>query len=217
MRAGGAAKGASAAAAAVALAPGERGLRLNAFGQYRKLPVRIEVRTSGVLGLLVEGKQATAQPLRLIASVGRANLSFDGSTTDPLHFAGLQGRFVVSGASLAAIGDPLGVTLPTTPAFKTHGTRGQGRRPVEDGLRRGDHRQQPARRRLHLREPAQGAAALRPAHRLAPGAGRPRPGRRHVGRRRSAGERAGRRARTSASSRTASSTCRRCGRWTPTS
>ena len=122
VRAGGAAKGASAAAAAVALAPGERGLRLNAFGQYRKLPVRIEVRTSGVLGLLVEGKQATAQPLRLIASVGRANLSFEGSTTDPLHFAGVQGRFVVSGASLAAIGDPLGVTLPTTPAFKTRGT-----------------------------------------------------------------------------------------------
>ena len=122
VRAGGAAKGASAAAAAVALAPGERGLRLNAFGQYRKLPVRIEVRTSGVLGLLVEGNQATAQPLRLIASVGRANLSFEGSTTDPLHFAGVQGRFVVSGASLAAIGDPLGVTLPTTPAFKTRGT-----------------------------------------------------------------------------------------------
>lgn len=122
VRAGGAAKGASAAAAAVALAPGERGLRLNAFGQYRKLPVRIEVRTSGVLGLLVEGNQATAQPLRLIASVGRANLSFEGSTTDPLHFAGVQGRFVVSGASLAAIGDPLGITLPTTPAFKTRGT-----------------------------------------------------------------------------------------------
>ena len=97
VRAGGAAKGGIVRRPRrpVALAPGERGLRLNAFGQYRKLPVRIEVRTSGVLGLLVEGKQATAQPLRLIASVGRANLSFEGSTTDPLHFAGLQGRFVV--------------------------------------------------------------------------------------------------------------------------
>ena len=106
----------------MALAPGERGLRLNAFGHYRKLPARIEVRTSGVLGMLVEGKEATAQPMRLIASVGRANLSFEGTTTDPLHFAGLQGRFVVSGASLASIGDPLGITLPTTPAFKTRGT-----------------------------------------------------------------------------------------------
>ena len=34
----------------------------------------------------------------------------------------MQGRFVVAGASLAAIGDPLGITLPTTPAFKTRGT-----------------------------------------------------------------------------------------------
>ena len=178
MRAGGAAKGASAAAAAVALAPGERGLRLNAFGQYRKLPVRIEVRTSGVLGLLVEGKQATAQPLRLIASVGRANLSFEGSTTDPLHFAGLQGRFVVSGASLAAIGDPLGVTLPTTPAFKTRGTvvkDGGLWKTVFDEATIGSSRLAGAftyesRRRCRC-SPA--------GHWLAPGAVRPRPGRRH--------------------------------------
>jgi uncharacterized protein involved in outer membrane biogenesis len=122
VRAGGAAKSASAAAAAVELAPGERGLRLNAFGHYRKLPVRVELRTSGVLGLLEEGSEATAQPLRLIASVGQAHLTFDGTTTDPLHFAGLKGRFTVSGASLASIGDPLGITLPTTPPFKTRGT-----------------------------------------------------------------------------------------------
>jgi len=122
VRAGGAAKGASAAAAAVELAPGERGLRLNASGQYRKLPVRVELSTAGVLGLLEEGKEATAQPLRLVASVGRANLSFEGTTTDPLHFAALTGRFTVSGASLAAVGDALGITLPTTPSFKTRGT-----------------------------------------------------------------------------------------------
>ncbi len=122
VRAGGAASGASAAAQPVALAPGESGLRLNATGQYRKLPVRIDLRTAGVLGLLDQGKEAAAQPLRLIASIGRADLSFEGSTTDPLHFAGLQGRFTLAGPSLAAVGDPLGITLPTTPAFKTHGT-----------------------------------------------------------------------------------------------
>jgi len=122
VRAGGAAKGASAAAASVALAPGESGLKLAATGEYRKLPVRVDLRTAGVLGFLAEGKEAQAQPLRLRASVGKAELSFDGSTTDPLHFAALKGRFVVSGASLAAAGDPLGITLPTTPPFKTRGT-----------------------------------------------------------------------------------------------
>ena len=122
VRAGGAASGASAAAERVALADGESGLRLKATGQYRKLPVLIDLRTAGVLGFLAEGKEAQAQPLALVATIGRASLSFKGSTTDPLHFAALMGRFELAGPSLAAVGDPLGVTLPTTPAFKTHGT-----------------------------------------------------------------------------------------------
>ncbi|MEO8525896.1 MAG: AsmA family protein [Caldimonas sp.] len=122
VRAGGAASGASAAAQAATLAPGEIGLRLNATGQYRKLPLRIDLRTAGVLGLFAQGKEANAQPLKLIATIGHADLSFEGSTTDPLHFAGLQGRFTLAGPSLAAVGDPLGITLPTTPAFSTRGT-----------------------------------------------------------------------------------------------
>ena len=122
VRAGGAVASASAAAQAVVLAPGESGLRLNATGQYRKLPVRIDLRTAGVLGLFAQGKEADVQPLKLIATIGHADLSFEGSTTDPLHFAGLQGRFTLAGPSLAAVGDPLGITLPTTPAFRTRGT-----------------------------------------------------------------------------------------------
>ena len=122
VRAGGAASAGSSSARAVMLAPGESGLRLNATGRYRKLPVRIELRTAGVLGLFAQGKEVQAQPLTLLATIGRATLSFQGSTTDPLHFAGLQGRFRLAGPSLAAVGDALGITLPTTPAFKTHGT-----------------------------------------------------------------------------------------------
>ena len=122
VRAGGAASSASEAAAVASLAPGESGLRLNATGHYRKLPVRVGLRTAGVLGFLAEGAEAQPQPLSLFATVGRARLSFQGSTTDPLHFAALTGRFNVDGPSLAAVGDALGITLPTTPAFKTNGT-----------------------------------------------------------------------------------------------
>ena len=122
VRAGRPASSASAVAEAVVLGPNESGLRLNAVGRYRQLPVRIDLRTAGVLGLFVAGKEAKAQPLKLLASIGRADLSFDGSTTDPLHFAGLKGRFTLAGPSLAAVGDPLGITLPTTPAFKTDGS-----------------------------------------------------------------------------------------------
>jgi len=121
VRAGAAAAGASAVAADVRLAPGERGLRLEATGQYKKLPVFVDLRTAGVLGLLEEGKDAEAQPLSLRAVIGRARVSFDGSTTDPLHFAGLKGRFNLAGPSLSAVGDALGITLPTTPAFTTRG------------------------------------------------------------------------------------------------
>lgn len=120
VRAGGAA-GASGPPQSVRLAAGESGLRLNATGQYRNLPVKIDLRTTGVLGFLAEGAEARAQPLGLRATIGRANLSFDGSTTDPLHFAALKGRFSLAGPSLAVAGDPLGITLPTTPPFKTTG------------------------------------------------------------------------------------------------
>ena len=56
------------------------------------------------------------------ARIGRTDLAFDGTTRNPLRFTGLKGRFRLSGPSLASVGDALGITLPTTPAFKTHGT-----------------------------------------------------------------------------------------------
>ena len=100
--------------------PVASGLRLNATGSYRKLPLRIDLATSGVLGML--GPDAAAQPIALTAAIGRAELAFNGSTTDPLHFRALKGGFTLAGPSLAAVGDPLGITLPTTPAFATRGT-----------------------------------------------------------------------------------------------
>jgi uncharacterized protein involved in outer membrane biogenesis len=122
VRAGGAAAGNPKTAESVRLAPGESGLRLNAVGQYRQLPVRIDLGTSGVLGMLGEGVDAKAQPLSLRGVIGKAELSFDGTTTDPLHFAGLKGRFNLAGPSLAVLGDALGLTVPGTPPFKTQGT-----------------------------------------------------------------------------------------------
>lgn len=121
VRAGRSAGAASAVAAAVALAPGESGLTLAAVGRYRQLPLRVDLRTAGVLGLFVAGNEAAPEPLKLLASVGRTEFSFAGSTTDPLHFTGLKGRFTLAGPSLATVGDLLGITMPTTPAFKTNG------------------------------------------------------------------------------------------------
>ncbi|MEO8310355.1 MAG: AsmA family protein [Caldimonas sp.] len=121
IRAGGAA-GSPKLAERVQLAPGESGLRLKAVGQYKQLPVRIDLGTAGVLGFFGDGADAKAQPLTLRALIGRAQVNFDGTTLDPLHFTGLKGRFKLAGPSLAAVGDALGLTLPTTPPFDTHGT-----------------------------------------------------------------------------------------------
>ena len=122
VRAGRPAASASNVAERVALAPGESGLRLNAVGQYRKLPVLIDLRTAGVLGLFAAGKDAHAQPLRLMASIGRADLSFDGSTTDPLISRPSPAASRSTGHRSRRSATPLGVTLPTTPPFKTRGS-----------------------------------------------------------------------------------------------
>ncbi|MDQ6685180.1 MAG: AsmA family protein, partial [Pseudomonadota bacterium] len=113
--------GAAAASSVPALPEGPiaPGLRLAASGTYKAWPVRINLMTSGVLGLLEGDPQA--QPVTLEATLGKAELSFKGSTTDPLHLRGLKGTFSLSGPSLAAVGDPIGVTLPTTPAFSSRG------------------------------------------------------------------------------------------------
>ena len=97
------------------------GLQLKATGNYRKLPLKIEVQTSGVLAVLADDAAVRALPVRIDARVGRASLAFKGTATDALRLTALQGHFVVQGPSLAAVGDPIGVTLPTTGPFRTEG------------------------------------------------------------------------------------------------
>jgi uncharacterized protein involved in outer membrane biogenesis len=121
VHAGRAAGSASAVPRAVSLASGESGLVLAAVGRYRQFPLRIDLRTAGVLGLFRDGDGAQAQPLKLLATIGRTDLAFEGITKDPLHLRALTGRFTIAGSSLAVVGDLLGVTLPTTPAFKMNG------------------------------------------------------------------------------------------------
>ncbi len=94
------------------------GLVATARGTYRKLPLQIDLRT----GLLLPTGTATAEvPVTLQAQVGGARLSFNGSASDVWQLGNLKGRFSLDGPSLAAVGDPLGVTLPTTARFSSAG------------------------------------------------------------------------------------------------
>lgn len=100
-------------------------VQFQASGHYRKQPFQFDLRSTGPLPWTGEPRHASAeaQPLAMTlrAHVGRAELSFDGSSTNIPTLAGLQGKFTLSGPSLAAVGDVLGVTLPTTAAFKSNG------------------------------------------------------------------------------------------------
>ena len=97
------------------------GLQVDGKGTYRKAPLLIQLRSSGVLPLAASDAGAIAVPLWLDVNADKTHIRVDGTATDLLHFGGMDATFVASGPSLAAVGDALGVTLPTTARFATHG------------------------------------------------------------------------------------------------
>ncbi len=100
-------------------------LQATATGRYRDLPLKVELESSGALLWEADGgtsgQAAVPVALTMDAKIGRAEFTFKGTALDALHLGGLTGRFSLKGPSLAAVGDPLGVTLPTTSAFRTEG------------------------------------------------------------------------------------------------
>ncbi|MDH0866633.1 AsmA family protein [Mitsuaria sp. GD03876] len=115
-------KGASDAASAPGPGEGGRyGVTAHAEGHYRELPLKATLQTGSALPWLSSDPNAPAVPVTLRGNIGKAQLSFDGLVRDLLVSQGLDGRYTLSGPSLAAVGEPLGVTLPTTPAFAMQG------------------------------------------------------------------------------------------------
>ena len=102
-------------------ASGAAEFRFDATGQFRRQPLKIEFASKGVLSVVADDTERIAWPVTMTATIGRAVLNFQGTATDPLKLTALRGRFDVRGPSLAAVGDPLGVTLPTTGAFRAGG------------------------------------------------------------------------------------------------
>lgn len=98
----------------------DRQLSATANGRYRALPLKASATIAGDSPSASDGS-AAALPLVLDASIGRARVRFDGRIDGLSSDAGFQGRFELSGPSLAAVGDPVGVTLPSTGAFRSVG------------------------------------------------------------------------------------------------
>jgi AsmA family protein len=116
------------------------GLTVKAQGQYKKFPLNAELKTAASVPELGDARTeagaklntSTRLPITLRATVGRASLRFDGSSASAFSLAGLVGRYDLSGPSLAAVGDPVGVTLPTTGAFRSRG------RILKEGVKQAD-------------------------------------------------------------------------------
>ena len=96
-------------------------LQANATGKYRALPLKITLVSSGMLPWTTDETNAVPVGVKLNATVGRADFVFNGTATDARSLSGFTGRFSMKGPSLAAVGEPLGVTLPTTSAFRAEG------------------------------------------------------------------------------------------------
>jgi AsmA family protein len=102
----------------------ERGYDATIAGTFRDLKLDLKAHAGGALPLLeddAEGRRAPTLPLRVAGTAGASRVSFDGQAASLLRAQRLDGALQFSGPSLAAVGDPLGVTLPRTPAFDLAG------------------------------------------------------------------------------------------------
>lgn len=98
------------------------GVQAEAEGRYRGLPLTAKLQSGSALPWLSPDPKAPAVPVALDVKVGDAALAFEGQVRDLMVSQGLKGRYTVKGSSLAAVGRPLGVTLPTTPPFAMRGS-----------------------------------------------------------------------------------------------
>jgi len=78
---------------------------------YKDLPLKIELISTSILPTTTGNPNNPHAEMSLIANVGRANLQFIGTTTDMKNPRNFSGKFNLSGSSLAAVGDLIGVTF----------------------------------------------------------------------------------------------------------
>lgn len=97
-------------------------LEARASGRYRDRPVEARLTSSGLLPLVAPpAARASPVPVTLSLRAGATALDLDGRVQDVLHLAALDAAFHLVAPSLAAAGDSVGVTLPTTSPFRMDG------------------------------------------------------------------------------------------------
>lgn len=111
------------------------GYMATAKGRYQKLPLDLKVSSGAVLPLLSDADGSDAGDAQagidfsLEGTAGAAQIEFKGKAAAVFGARQLDGSLTFSGPSLAQVGEPLGITLPRTPAFAL-----QGRLAHNDGV-----------------------------------------------------------------------------------
>ena len=88
--------------------------------RYKRL-LEQRLQASGLLPLATSSADMPPVPMVLDLRVGQARLQLDGSARDVLRLTALDARFALDGPSLAALGDVLGATLPSTAPVSMRG------------------------------------------------------------------------------------------------
>ncbi|HYJ97875.1 MAG TPA: AsmA family protein, partial [Burkholderiaceae bacterium] len=100
------------------------GYRATVSGRYRAMPLNLQLQSGSALPLLQGDEDDTQRPssnLIVKGEVGAAKVAFDGRASALLGPRQFDGVIQFAGPSLAKVADPLGVTLPQTPAFELRG------------------------------------------------------------------------------------------------
>jgi len=121
------AEGAPADTATADAATANPGYRATVNGRWRALPLRLSLKTGGVLPLVLEleddapNAASANAPLFVEGQAGAARVRFDGQAGALLGGRRLDGDLLLAGPSLAKVGEPLNLTLPQTAPFELRG------------------------------------------------------------------------------------------------
>ncbi|WP_171020039.1 AsmA family protein [Hydrogenophaga sp. 2FB] len=102
----------------------DAGYEASFTGRYRAMKMKLQARAGSTLPLLHDPETAPDAPwvpVLVEGTVASSSILFDGQAAALLGTPRLDGALSFQGPSLAAVGKPLGITLPQTPPFHLRG------------------------------------------------------------------------------------------------
>ena len=99
-----------------------RGMDALAQGSYRKLPVYMTAHADDTFALVQGDSDSQDVAVRVDGKIGATTVHFEGKAGALQTLRRLDGTLRVRSASLASVGEPVGLTLPQTPPFDLQGT-----------------------------------------------------------------------------------------------